>query len=493
MTTSGLAPTPEIRLPPPLLFVRGEWCDAADGGRFEVLNPATEERIAEVAAATPEDVDRAVQAARAQVDGGEWSRLSGAERGRILTRAADLIERDLETLAALEALEVGKPIHEPRTSDIPNAAETFRHFAGWADKIHGRQIPVPDWRGRARLSYTRREPIGVVGAITPWNAPTMIASWKLAPALAAGCAVVLKPAPDAPLAALHLASLLAESGLPPGVLNVVPGWGKVAGEALVRHPGVDKVSFTGSPEVGRRIAMLAGENLKAVGLELGGKSPQIVFADADIEAALPIAARGIFANQGEICAAATRVIVDSRIKDDVAAGLVEAARNIQVGDPFELGTTMGPLINEGQLERVMGYVRAGLEDGAELLVGGQRLDRRGYFVEPTVFLGTNDQRIAQEEIFGPVGTVITFDDPDEAIRRANDTPYGLSAVVWTRDLSRAHDTAARLRSGAVWVNATGPPDPRLPWGGVKTSGVGRELGMAGIEANTQEKVVSIVL
>jgi betaine-aldehyde dehydrogenase len=473
--------------------VDGEWCEAADGGRFEVLNPATEERIAEVSAATPDDVDRAVRAARAQVDTGEWSRVSGSDRGRILTRAADLIERDLETLAALEALEVGKPVHEPRTSDIPNAAETFRHFAGWADKIHGRQIPVPDLRGRTRLSYTRREPIGVVGAITPWNAPTMIASWKVAPALAAGCTVVLKPAPDAPLAALHLALLLEEAGLPAGVLNVVPGWGNVAGDALVRHPGVDKISFTGSPEVGRRIAMLAGESLKAVGLELGGKSPQIVFADADIEATLPIAARAIFANQGEICAAATRVIVDRRIKDDVAAGLVEAARRIRVGDPFEDGTTMGALINESQLERVLGYVRAGLEDGAELLAGGSRLDRRGYFVEPTVFLGTNDQRIAQEEIFGPVGTVIPFDDPDEAIRLANDTPYGLSAVVWTRDLSRAHDTAARLRSGAVWVNAAGPPDPRLPWGGVKTSGIGRELGLAGIEANTSEKVVNIVL
>ncbi|MEA2329892.1 MAG: betaine-aldehyde dehydrogenase [Thermoleophilaceae bacterium] len=458
-----------------------------------MLNPATEERIAEVSAATPDDVDRAVRAARAQVDTGEWSRVSGSDRGRILTRAADLIERDLETLAALEALEVGKPVHEPRTSDIPNAAETFRHFAGWADKIHGRQIPVPDLRGRTRLSYTRREPIGVVGAITPWNAPTMIASWKVAPALAAGCTVVLKPAPDAPLAALHLALLLEEAGLPAGVLNVVPGWGNVAGDALVRHPGVDKISFTGSPEVGRRIAMLAGESLKAVGLELGGKSPQIVFADADIEATLPIAARAIFANQGEICAAATRVIVDRRIKDDVAAGLVEAARRIRVGDPFEDGTTMGALINESQLERVLGYVRAGLEDGAELLAGGSRLDRRGYFVEPTVFLGTNDQRIAQEEIFGPVGTVIPFDDPDEAIRLANDTPYGLSAVVWTRDLSRAHDTAARLRSGAVWVNAAGPPDPRLPWGGVKTSGIGRELGLAGIEANTSEKVVNIVL
>jgi betaine-aldehyde dehydrogenase len=287
--------------------------------------------------------------------------------------------------------------------------------------------------------------------------------------------------------------LLEEAGLPAGVLNVVPGWGNVAGDALVRHPGVDKISFTGSPEVGRRIAMLAGESLKAVGLELGGKSPQIVFADADIEATLPIAARAIFANQGEICAAATRVIVDRRIKDDVAAGLVEAARRIRVGDPFEDGTTMGALINESQLERVLGYVRAGLEDGAELLAGGSRLDRRGYFVEPTVFLGTNDQRIAQEEIFGPVGTVIPFDDPDEAIRLANDTPYGLSAVVWTRDLSRAHDTAARLRSGAVWVNAAGPPDPRLPWGGVKTSGIGRELGLAGIEANTSEKVVNIVL
>jgi betaine-aldehyde dehydrogenase len=483
----------EIELPNTGVFVNGTWNEPAAGGTFEVVDPATGDAIAEVAAAGEDDVDAAVRAARAQFDGGDWSQTPPAERARLLNRVADLVERDTEVFARLEALEVGKPVGDPRMIDIPITVDTFRHFAGLADSIEGRTIPVPDHMGRPRHAYTRREPIGVVAAITPWNAPTMIAAWKIAPALAAGCTLVVKPPEDAPLSTLHLAALLAEAGLPPGTVNVVPGTGTGAGAPLARHPGVDKISFTGSPEVGREIAHAAADGFKRVTLELGGKSPQVFLADADLEASLPVAAASIFANAGEICAAGTRIVVDRSIHDDVVAGLADAARSLNVGDPFSEDTNMGALINETQLTRVLDYVQAGLDEGAELVAGGNRLDGGGYFVEPTVFTGTNDLKIAREEIFGPVGTVIAFDDPDEAVSIANDTRYGLAAVVWTRDVSKAHLVAARIRAGMVWVNGWGAPDARLPWGGMKTSGIGRELGMAGIQANTEEKVVSVVL
>jgi betaine-aldehyde dehydrogenase len=483
----------QIRLPNTGLFIDGRWSESEHAATFAVHDPATEERITDVASASEGDIDRAVAAARRQFDGGEWSHCQGIERARLLWRVADLIERDKVQLAQLEALEIGKPVGDPLAVDIPLAAETFRHFAGWADRVAGQAIPVPDFMGRPRHCYTRREPIGVVAAITPWNAPVMISSWKIAPALACGCTLVVKPPEEAPLSTLHLVSLLEEAGVPPGVVNVVPGPGESTGAALVRHPGVDKISFTGSPEVGREIGRVAAHGFKPVTLELGGKSPQLVFADADLASAVPTAAVSVFANAGEVCAAGSRIFVERAVHDEVVDGLAEFARGLVVGDPFAEDTTMGALINRRQLDRVLGYVRSGLGEGARLITGGERIERAGYFVEPTIFAGTNDMTIAREEIFGPVGIVIPFDEPAEAIALANDTRYGLTAVVWTQNLRMAHTVAAQIRAGAVWVNAWGAPDPRLPWGGMKTSGIGRELGEAAIRGHTEEKVVNVVL
>jgi acyl-CoA reductase-like NAD-dependent aldehyde dehydrogenase len=476
------------------LFVGGRWHDASDGGTFDVVAPASEAHLATVAAATEDDVSAAVAAARAQFDDGPWSRLTGAERGILLNRLADAIERDIEILATLEAFDVGRPVFEPRLVDLPIAVDVFRHFAGWADKIEGRWVTPMPFFGRARQAYTIREPLGVVGAITAWNAPTLIASWKLAPALAAGNTVVLKPAEDATLTALHLASLIEEVGFPEGAVNVVPGLGETTGAALARHPGVDKITFTGSPEVGRQIGIQAAQDFRRVTLELGGKSPQIVLGDADTAAVVPGLAVGFLANQGEICAAGTRIFVHSSLYDDVVAGLADAARGVRVGDPFDAQTTMGALINEQQLERVVGYIAKGSEEGAELVTGGKRPDRPGYFVEPTVFAGGgNDITIARDEIFGPVALVLPFDEVADAVAQANDTRYGLAAYIWTNDLTQAHTLAAQVRAGSVWINGGAPPDARLPWGGVKASGVGRELGWAGIEASTEEKTVTITL
>jgi betaine-aldehyde dehydrogenase len=477
---------------PHQLLIDGQWCSGASG-TFSDFNPATEELLTEVASASAADVDAAVASARAQLDG-DWAAMSGGERGRILNRVADLIERDADRLAQLEALDVGKPANQPAMLDIPNAAATFRHFAGWADKITGSTIPTAGYFGRPTHSYTVREPVGVIGAITPWNTPLMIAGWKLAPALATGNTVVLKPAEDAPLSTLHLAGLLLEAGLPPGVVNVVPGLGAQAGAALTEHPDVDKISFTGSSEVGRAIQIAAADTFKRVTLELGGKSPQIILADADVDAAIQGTAMGLFFNQGEVCAAGTRVLAHRSVYDQVVEGLAGAAGAQVLGDPFDVATTMGALVNAEQRDRVLGYIEAGRTEGATVAAGGGRPDRAGYFVEPTIFAGVrNDMRIAQEEIFGPVGSVIPFDDPDEAVRIANGTPYGLAATVWTRDVSYAHTLARRVRAGAVWVNGWAAIDPALPWGGMKTSGIGRELGWAGIEANTEEKTITIVL
>jgi betaine-aldehyde dehydrogenase len=391
-------------------------------------------------------------------------------------------------------VDVGKPLVDARAIDVPGAVDAYHYFAGWADKIDGRAVQALPHMGHRRHSYTVREPVGVVGAIVPWNSPTMITAWKLAPALAAGCTVVVKPPEDAPLTSQHLAALIEEAGFPPGVVSIVPGLGEAAGAALARHPGVDKVSFTGSPEVGREVAITCARDFRRVTLELGGKSPQIILRDADLEAAVAGTATGLFANQGEICAAGTRIFAARELYDDVVSGLAEAAGQIRLGDPLDESATMGALINRAQLERVTGYIEVGREEGARLVAGGGRPDRKGYFVQPTIFAdGSNDMKIAREEIFGPVGLVMPFDDPAQAARLANDTRYGLAAFIWTRDLSAAHELAAQVKAGTVWINGFGPPDARLPWGGMKTSGLGRELSWSGIESHTEEKVVTVVL
>lgn len=475
------------------LYIDGRWRDASDGGTFTTVNPTTGRPLSDIAAGTATDVDAAVRAARAQL-GGEWGATPGAVRGQLLNRIADLIERDGDLLARLEALDVGKPVGQPSMLDIPNAAATFRHFAGWADKIHGTTIPTAGYFGKPTHSYTVREPVGVIGAIIPWNTPLMIAAWKLAPALAAGNTLVVKPPEDAPLSILHLTRLIDEAGVPAGVVNVVPGLGEVTGDALVGHPEVDKISFTGSPRVGRMIAKKAADTFKRTTLELGGKSPQIILDDADLESAVNGTAMGLFFNQGQVCAAGTRVLVHRSLYSDVVDGLCGAAAAQVLGDPFDPKTTMGALVSAKQRDSVLGYIQAGRDGGARVAAGGGRPDSDGFFVEPTIFAdANNDMTIAQEEIFGPVGTVIPFDTPEEAITIANATTYGLAASIWTRDVSRAHSLAAKVRSGAVWVNGWAAIDPALPWGGMKSSGTGRELGWAGIEANTEEKVITIVL
>jgi acyl-CoA reductase-like NAD-dependent aldehyde dehydrogenase len=475
------------------LLIGGAWRPATGRATFTDINPATEQPLAAVAAGTAEDIDAAVRAARTALDG-DWGAMPGAARGRILSAIADLIERDAEALARLEALDVGKPVGQPTVLDIPNAAATFRHFAGWADKITGSVIPTAGYFGQPTHSYTVREPVGVIGAIIPWNTPLMIAAWKLAPALAAGNTVVVKPPEDAPLSILYLGKLLQEAGLPAGTVSIVPGLGPEAGSALVEHSGVDKISFTGSPGVGRLIQERAAATFKRVTLELGGKSPQIILADANIEAAINGTAMGLFFNQGEVCAAGTRVFVQRGLYKQVVDALAAAADAQVLGDPFDPSTTMGALVNAHQRDTVLGYIGQGKTEGARLAAGGGAPEGAGYFVRPTIFAdASNDMTIAREEIFGPVGTVIPFDDPEQAVELANATRYGLAATIWTQDVSRAHTLARRVRAGAVWVNGWAAIDPALPWGGMKTSGIGRELGWSGILANTEEKVVTIVL
>lgn len=487
------ATRPQFDLPDPTLRIGGEHLDARDRRTYESYNPATGELVTSVSAAQPADIDDAVSAARRQFEEGEWSRTSGVERGRILSRAADLIEQDAENLAALEAIEMGKLFHDSVAGDIPAAAQAFRHFAGWADKVTGSTTLLPDFGPQRRFGYTLRQPLGVLGAITPWNNPVLIAAWKLAPALAAGCTAVVKPAEDAALSTMRLAELLAAAGIPDGVVNIVPGLGEVAGAALAAHPGIDKISFTGSPRVGKRIQSLAGDTFRKVTLELGGKAPQLIFDDADLEQAMPWIAMGNFYHQGQVCAAGTRVLAHESIVEEVTQGLVDAAGRARIGDPFDPDSTMGTIVNGTQLDQILRYVDVGRTEGAELLTGGNRLDRSGYFMEPTVFRGTNDLTIAREEIFGPVATVISFSTTEEAVRLANATKYGLNAMVYTRDLTRALTVTEQLRVGTVWINGWGVPDPALPWGGRAGSGIGRELGRSGLEADTEEKTVHIGL
>jgi aldehyde dehydrogenase (NAD+) len=413
--------------------------------------------------------------------------MRAAERGNLLLRLAELIRRNQEELIELESLDSGKPVSAIRRQDLPAVVDTLTYYAGWADKINGQVIPArPD-----ALAYTVREPMGVVGAIIPWNFPLMIGMWKLAPALACGCTVVLKPAELTPLTALKIGELALAAGFPPGVLNVVPGFGKIAGAALVDHPDVDKITFTGSPAVGREILRGAAGNLKRVTLELGGKSANIIFPDADVETAVKAAASGIFFNTGQVCSAGSRILVHDDIYDEVVERLVARAESIRIGDPLETSTAMGPL-SETQLNRVVGYIDIGKAEGAKIATGGTRVDGPGYYVRPTVFANVeHDMRISQEEIFGPVASVIRFKDEQDAIRLANGTSYGLAAGVWSADIGRAHRFTARLKAGTVWVNTYGPTDVRLPWGGARDSGFGREHGDAAIENFTEPKAVWI--
>ncbi|WP_350351652.1 aldehyde dehydrogenase family protein [Microbacterium sp. A8/3-1] len=481
-----------VPMPPSQLLIDGEWIGSSDGATIEVVAPATGESLGRIAAATVGDVDAAVRAARAQFDHGEWSKTSGADRGKLLWRLADLVEADLERLSTLEAVDVGRPFGEAFYAEIPLVVDVLRHFAGWADKLTGSTFTLPPFGGEDRFSYTVRQPLGVVAAITPWNAPTMITSWKLAPALAAGNTIVIKPAPDASLTTLRLGELIIEAGFPAGVVNIVTGSGTDAGAALTQHPGVDKISFTGSTSVGRQIAATAAASLKKVTLELGGKSPQIIWPDADLEKAAPVAALSIFANQGQTCASASRIYVHRSVLDDFVNLLKIEAESRVLGDPLDAETTMGSLINPAQLERVLGYIASAREEGAQLITGGGCVEGPGLFVEPTIFVGGNELTVAREEIFGPVGTVIPFDDDDEVLALANDNAYGLTAVLWTNNASRIGRFTREIHAGVVWVNAWGPPHPAVPWLGVKSSGIGEELGLEGLKANTRVKTVNVV-
>lgn len=475
------------------LYIDGRFADARGGGTFKVYNPANGKVVAEVAAGEADDVGAAVEAAHRQFESGDWSKMSGADRGRLLYRLADLIERDKDLMARMETIDNGKHIGMSSMADLPNLIDTFRYFAGWADKLEGRAIPTAGAFGRPVLAYTIREPLGVIGAISAYNAPTMFVGWKAAPALAAGNTIVMKPPEEAPLTQLYVAKLFEEAGFPPGVFNVVSGLGPVAGMALVRHPLVAKVSYTGSGRVGRIIAKEAAEHLKPVTLELGGKAPQIVLKDADLSQAVPVLAMGLFANQGQICAAGTRVLVHRSRYDEVVDALAAAAKSQKLGDPLDLGSTMGPLTTAASVDRVAAYVDHGKAEGARLVAGGARGPGDGYFFEPTIFAGDNRMKIAQEEIFGPVGTIIPFDDNEEAVGIANHTHYGLNAGIFTTSLSDANLLAREIRTGAVWINGFGLIDPRLPWGGVKGSGYGRENGFNGLLDVTHEKVVTALL
>ncbi len=481
------------RRAPDRLFIGGEWSDASEGGTFPTYNPATGEIIAEVAEAGRADIDAAVSAARRAFEDPAWRRMDAADRGTLLWRVADAIEARSEELLRLEVINNGKPIREAKF-DLQEAIDAFRYYAGWTTKLQGDTIPV---RGNV-LNYTLREPVGVVGAIIPWNFPLEMAAWKVAPALACGNTVVLKPAEQTPLTALELAAILTEVGMPRGVVNVVPGFGETAGVELVRHPGVDKIAFTGSTSVGKVIMREAADTLKRVSLELGGKSPNIVLADADLEAAARGAFSAVFYNAGQTCTAGSRLLVHESIKDALVGQLVERARTMQVGEPLDPKRRMGPLISEEQLHRVLSYVERGQKEGAELLVGGSRLafggEERGFWMAPAVFDHVApDATIAQEEIFGPVLAVLPFSDEDEAIALANRTMYGLAAAVWTRDIKKAHRIAREIQAGTVWINTYHPLDAASPFGGYKQSGYGRELGAYALDLYTQIKSVWVDL
>jgi len=474
------------------MLINGKWVDSASGKTFQSFNPATGTVLAEIAEGDREDINRAVSAARAAFDSGPWRRMTPSERGRAIWKLADLIEQHTEEFALLETLDNGKPLTISRAADVPLAVDLFRYMAGWATKVEGQTIPisVPYTPGARYLAYTLREPIGVVGQIIPWNFPLLMAAWKLGPALATGCTVVLKPAEQTSLTALKLGELIAEAGFPDGVVNIVPGFGETAGASLAAHPDVDKVAFTGSTEVGKFILQAAAGNLKKVTLELGGKSPNIVFKDADLEQAIPGAASAIFFNHGQCCCAGSRLYIEQSVFDQVSEGIAEQAQKIKVGSGLDPASDMGPLVSDEQLNRVCGYLESGVAEGARTLVGGKKLGDSGYFVEPTVLVDANPQmKVVQEEIFGPVVVAAPFKEPEEILPVANDSIYGLAAGIWTRDIGKAHQLASELRAGTVWINCYNIFDAAMPFGGYKQSGWGREMGKESLELYTEVKAV----
>jgi len=474
------------------MLINGQWVNAQSGKTFPTYDPATGEVLAHVTEGDKADIDLAVQAARKAFEQGLWRKMTPSDRGKVIWRLADLLESNLEEFAQLESLDNGKPLTIARAADVPLAVDLFRYMAGWTTKIEGNTIPisVPYMPGAEFLAYTRREPVGVVGQIIPWNFPLLMAAWKLGPALAVGCTIVLKPAEQTPLSALRLGELIMEAGFPEGVVNIVPGYGETAGAALAAHLDVDKVAFTGSTEVGKLIAKAATGNLKKVTLELGGKSPSLVLSDADLESGIPGVASAIFFNHGQCCCAGSRLYVEKSIFDRVVAGVVDQAKQITLGPGMNPSTQMGPLVSVEQQQRVLGYLESGLAEGAKAVVGGKRMGDKGYFVEPTVLVNTTStMKVIQEEIFGPVVCAEPFQDVDEVIQKANNNIYGLAAAVWTKDLSKAHRIAARLRAGTVWINCHNIFDAALPFGGYKQSGWGREMGHEGLDLYTEVKSV----
>jgi phenylacetaldehyde dehydrogenase len=480
-------------------LIGGEWTPAASGKCFEICDPSTEECLGQAADSDKEDVNRAVAAARKAFDHGPWTKMSPAERGCMIWKLADLIEKHCETFAQLETLDNGKPYKVACAADVPLAVEQFRYYAGWATKIEGNTIPmgVPYAPGAEFHAFTWREPIGVVAQIIPWNFPLLMAAWKLAPALAAGNTVVLKPAEQTPMSALFLGQLIAEAGFPPGVVNIVTGFGESAGAPLAWHPQVDKVAFTGSTEVGKLIVGAAQSNLKKVTLELGGKSPNFIFADCDHQAAFAGAASAIFFNQGQCCCAGSRLFIEDSIFDKAVAEICDMAKKIKVGPGFDPSCHMGPLVSAEQMHKVCGYMEHGANEGAKVLTGGRRVGSKGFFVEPTVMVNTNNQmKVVREEIFGPVVVAMPFSSKDDMSALAccaNDTSYGLAAGIWTKDISKAHRLAKMIKAGTVWVNCYNVFDAALPFGGYKESGWGREMGHAALDAYTQTKSVCIQL
>jgi aldehyde dehydrogenase (NAD+) len=478
----------KTKLTPGRLLINGEWVDASK--KFDTTNPATGEVLTQIAEASSADVDRAVDAARKAFEdrSGPWRKMSASERGKLIWRLADHLEKNIDEFAELETLDNGKPIFESRYVDMPMVIDVLRYYAGWATKIHGETVNTFE----TAFTYTLREPVGVVGMIVPWNFPLLLSSWKLGPALACGNTLVWKPASLTSLTALRFGEIAIEAGLPAGVLNIVTGRSEV-GRLIVKHPGIDKIAFTGSTEVGKEIMRGAADSMKRITLELGGKSPNIVFADADIDNAVKGAITGIFYGKGEVCNAGSRLFVETKVRDEFLEKLVARARKMQPADPLDPKTRMGAIVSQEQMNSVLGYIEAGKKEGAKLIAGGNRVSvdgGKGFFIEPTIFGDvTNNMKIAQEEIFGPVLATLAFDDIDQAVAQANANPYGLASAVWTRDLKKAHLISRQLKAGTVWINTYGLMDAAMPFGGFKSSGLGRELGAKALEHYTESKTV----